>query len=211
MKPAYLYIVIAALVILNLFLLIQFRKNGNLSLAKDHAHKENINNHSDEKAYINLLRGRIQMQAKYNSSIYVDSNATVMDTLGNNRSLKDLITARENLVFFFTQNHCYSCIDGAIPYLESLANQIGYDKIFLLADLNEKRDILTFKSKYNSKLRIYSIGDSSIHNEAKSLNYPFLFLINKSLTGHSLFFVEKDLPQVTEDFMHEMVLKFKNS
>ena len=210
MKPAYLYIVIAALVILNLFLLIQFRKNGNLSLAKDHAHKENINDHSDEKAYINLLRGRIQMQAKYNS-IYIDSNATIMDTLGNNRKLKDVITARENLVFFFTKNHCYSCIDEAIPYLESLANQIGYDKIFLLADLNEKRDILTFKSKYNSKLRIFSIEDSSIHNEAKNLNYPFLFLINKSLTGSSLFFVEKDLPQVTEDFMHEMVMKFKSS
>jgi len=210
MKPAYLYIVIAALVILNLFLLIQFRKNGQLSFTKNSTPKEDTHNHSDERAYINLLRGRIQMQAKYNS-IYIDSNATVMDTLGNNRNLKDLITARENLVFFFTKNHCYSCIDGAIPYLESLANQIGYDKIFLLADLNEKRDILTFKSKYNSKLRIYSIGDSSIHNEAKSLNYPFLFLINKSLTGHSLFFVEKDLPQVTEDFMHEMVMKFKSS
>jgi len=210
MKPAYLYIVIVALVILNLFLLTQFRKNGNLSLAKDHAHKENTNNHSDEQAYINLLRGRIQMQAKYNS-IYIDSNVTIMDTLGNNRKFKDVITARENLVFFFTKNHCYSCIDGAIPYLESLAKQIGYDKIFLLAALNEKRDILTFKSKYNSKLSIFSIEDSSIHNEAKSLNYPFLFLINKSLTGHSLFFVEKDLPQVTEDFMHEMVMKFKSS
>ena len=81
--------------------------------------------------------------------------------------------------------------------------------IFLLADLNEKRDILTFKAKYNSKLRIYSISDSSVHCDAKNLNYPFLFLINKQGSGHSIFFVERDLPEVTGDFIQEMTLYFK--
>ena len=211
MKKSLLYMVIILLAITNVFLLIRIKNGGHFfSSPSADAIGKNSTSYSDQAGYVSLLRGRILMQAKYNN-ISVDSSATIMDTLGHTQRLKQVIGNNESLVFFFTKNHCFSCVDGAIPYLENLAKNIGYDKIFLLADLDEKRDILTFKNKYNSKLRIYSISDSVIHSEAKELNYPFLFLFNKSFTGHSLFFVEKDLPQVTEDFMHEMALKFKRS
>jgi len=199
MKKSLLYMVIILLAITNVFLLIRIKNGGHFfSSPSADAIGKNSTSYSDQAGYVSLLRGRILMQAKYNN-ISVDSSATIMDTLGHTQRLKQVIGNNESLVFFF------------IPYLENLAKNIGYDKIFLLADLDEKRDILTFKNKYNSKLRIYSISDSVIHSEAKELNYPFLFLFNKSFTGHSLFFVEKDLPQVTEDFMHEMALKFKRS
>src|SRR5262245_22990768 len=103
MKQSVLYTVIILLVGINLFLVFRLKKDGNLfSASSDTRPNASGSASSDQAAYISLLRGRILMQAKYNY-ISIDSAATAMDTLGNTKNLRTLVTGDENLVFFFTK------------------------------------------------------------------------------------------------------------
>jgi hypothetical protein len=211
MNSRTLYLFLAVLIVLNFYLLYRLRTqqtNQTLQAQTESNRKPITDSSGDLRQYASSLRGRILIQAKYGTGS-IDPNAKVMDTAGKEVPLSSVITGKENLVFFFTYKHCYSCIDGTIPLLENLANKIGYDKIFVLGDLYERRDILTFKQKYNSKLRIYSIADNMIHAEAKELSFPFMFLLDKQLKIRSLFFAEKDLPEVTSDYLNDIDTYFK--
>lgn len=193
-------IFIAALVILNAFLvfrLFQIRTPGAAT-----SHKIETSPAKDE-AYINLLKGKILMQARYRP-VSVKLNGTVVDTSGQGKTLIDLIDTGGTVVFYFSSRHCYSCIDMAVPKLERLAKSIGLNKVILLAELENKRDIVSYKSKYNSALAFYYSDKDIIESEAKSYTHPFVFILDKAGKTGNPFFVESALPDVTDDFLKEI-------
>jgi hypothetical protein len=175
---------------LNLFLLI---KSRSISPTLE----QNV---SDNGQYISLLRNKILLQTTF-SPVSVNLQSLATDTAGKELVLSELFKDKEKLVFFFTSKHCYSCIDAAIPRLDALANVIGLDKIILLAQMEEKRDIISFKAKYNTRLQIYNVDSFAIRGDAKQVNHPFLFLITNENQPHNPFFVESDLPEVSEDYL----------
>jgi hypothetical protein len=213
MSKSQLYILLTILVVLNIFFVVRYtqvRKPDNAVETTTSSSAHSGHNHDTDSGYINMLRGRIQFQAKYDQ-VTIKPGTKVMDTSGHDIALKDIVSGKENLVFFFSKNHCYTCIDTAVPVLEELAKEIGYDKIMLIGALEEKRDILSFKERYKSRLRIFSVDDGDIVAKAKELNYPFLFILDNSMRASSFFLVEKDLPQITQDFMVEMKAKFSHN
>lgn len=204
-QSRFLYISIFLLLVLNGILLYKITKKD-VPIQDSHQHESNSTEASE---YVNLLRGKIQLQVKYND-ISFSQKSNLTDTNGDSQKIKNIIKDR-SLVFYFNNNHCYSCIDEAVPQLEKLAQEIGYDKIFIFAALDEKRDILSIQQKFKSKLNIYHILDENIISSAKSLNFPFLFVIDKNFQTSRLFFLEKTMPEVTKDYFSEIKLMFLNS
>jgi hypothetical protein len=206
MSKSLLFVLLILMAGLNIFLLFKITSSpANVQTASSENNREGAGNIE----YVRQLRGRILLQAEY-GPVELDPEALVMDSAGKESKLKDIIKSGEALVFFFTSEHCYSCIDGAIPRLENLAKWIGNDKIILLGQMKEKRDILAFKSRYKSNLPIFSISDSAVRSKAKSLNHPFLFLTNKKLQTRNPFFIESNLPEVTDDYLKEIRHHFSN-
>lgn len=199
MSKSVLYSLLIVMVALNLFLLL---KATLISPALEHTT-------SDTSHYTNLLRNKILLQTTF-SPVSVNFQSLATDTAGKELVLDELFKNNETLVFFFTSKHCYSCIDAAIPRLDALANDIGLEKIVLLAELEEKRDIVSFKAKYHSRLQIYEIDSSAVTGEAKNVSHPFLFLITKGRKTHNPFFVESDLPEVSEDYLSLIRTYFMN-
>lgn len=156
----------------------------------------NINLHSDTKKYLdhcNLL-----------------SNSFIPEELKESIPLLNphLWSALESekLVFFIPQNACSSCIQSVLLYLESIAGEIGYDKIMIVINLPHNDKSIQMIDPSDFSFNYYLLN--SFHLKIEELNEPFLFITDKNLKISLLFIPEVATMQQRHDYFHITITSY---
>ena len=191
-----LFGVIILVAVMNLFLLLQI-KDKNRTI---HGVKQEAANHlfkSDQQLQI-LENVKVLSKMQHYIERKPLGNLVLYKMVNDSLFLNDILDEDNKLFFFFSCKGCAPCYEPFLKKLDELAKEVGSDRIVVLAEFFNNRDLKSFWS-YNN-LNVYRINSDLKVFPSKS-SYALAFLLNKDRFIENVIIVDKSNIQLTDDYL----------
>lgn len=97
------------------------------------------------------------------------------------------------------------CLDTALNDLKYFANQIGADKVLILTDYSNSRNLLVFKQINNlTNIMVFNLHGKNLGLTFEKFNKPFYFILNEDFSYQMFFIHEILLPNLTRKYLNEV-------
>ena len=138
---------------------------------------------------------------KYNGLV-LDSTMIMLDNKDSSYTLSKLIDADRKLVFRYSFIHCNVCVDTLMKLVNQFSDEVGKDKIIILAQYANKRDYKNFIRINQVKMPVYHLQDSLC--KADELSIPYFFILENNMTSSNFFMPRKEIPAITEQYLQSI-------
>ena len=147
---------------------------------------------------LSLLFGNMRMHYTY-------ADRQLEDIVLTNKSkeeiwLSDLLKEGDALVFKFSSSNCSTCIQSGFTDLKQIAKNIPQERLIVLADKSNKREIQALSNSMNLVYPIYLVNDTAFSYILRDENVPFVFVIGEDLRMKDLFIPMKELPDYSDTY-----------
>lgn len=168
------YILILSLLFLLALNVINVRIVGNLKKINAQLYKQQI----DYKDKIKELK-HIDSLINESNLTTIDPNLRLLSITGDTISINKL-SQEKKIIIRFNEVACASCIDDIMQTLQKLG--LPPDKVSIISDFRNLKDIFLFNKKYNLNHSTYSLIDSDLKIAMESEFYiPFAFMLDEEL------------------------------
>lgn len=126
------------------------------------------------------------------------SDFDLLDCEGNKITIKQLIDSKPKLVLCINNTMCEQCIIYQLNLIKKHLSKLQNDDIVILASYLTLNDLRIIKKKYNFEhnayfiVRNYKTPDFLLDSRID----PILFIVNNSLDYSSIYFTDKNLPDM---------------
>lgn len=135
---------------------------------------------------------------QYNG-LEIDSIIALHDINDSSYTIRDISQTGHKLVFRYSFIHCDACVDTLMKLVNKFTDEVGRDKVVILAQYASKRDYKNFVRINNVNNCIYHIQDTLC--KADELSIPYLFVLEDNMTVSNFFMPRKEYPNVTEQYL----------
>lgn len=135
---------------------------------------------------------------QYNG-LNIESTITLLDNQDSLYTINEISKKCKKLVFRYSFIHCNACVDTIMKLVNRFSNEVGKDKIVILAQYESKRDYKNFVRVNQIKMPIYHLQDSLC--KADDLSIPYLFVLEDNMTTSNFFLPRKEFPTITEQYL----------
>jgi hypothetical protein len=176
MEKKHLWLLIAFLVLLNVFSICQNKY-------KRTPDKENVVPNHFEFFLSEILKARILSDGRN-----VDPNFLLIDERGDSIFLKKLVSQKTMLVVWISELSCQACVDSVMNrVLNYVKDNSLHDQTLIFADYGNQHYLSAYKRLNQVTLPFYRPIDKNIL-PGLDLAPPFLFVIDSSMRFSNLFF-----------------------
>ncbi|MDR2146922.1 MAG: hypothetical protein LBE91_10735 [Tannerella sp.] len=188
MNKKWLIFIILALLAINIYTMIGFRrfKQQNASeYVNDELHTLKVN------FWTNIENSNIQLEA-----------TSVKDSSNNVLLLNDIWEngQKQMLVCRFSESHCESCVDYSIRQIHHWVDSIGKENLLFLGAYRNNKIFNKTKPLYNiHHLNVYNV--SSLNMPAEELGFPYFFILSSNMTVSNVFVPDKATPAITQNYL----------
>lgn len=144
--------------------------------------------------------------------VSMDEAMPLKDIAGQEFSVKESPHLLQNkIVLRFTQNNCGSCVERELIHLKELAKSIGEENIVCLTSYSGINDLKIFKDSYTANFATYNVPFNTFYkNGYDTLNFPYVFLVDKNLQMSNFFIPAKEIPMLSKAYYTSMVSILKH-
>lgn len=132
----------------------------------------------------------------------IDSTIVLRDANDSSYTVNDIAKTDRKLVFRYSFIHCNACVDTIMKLVNKFANEVGADKVVIIAQYANKRDYKNFVRINQIKTSIYHLQDSLC--KADELSIPYLFVLEDNMTVSNFFMPRKEYPKITEQYLQSI-------
>lgn len=184
--------------VINIFLFVKLHKtNKSLSIAisNEHVVKTKLIQNIDYQ----------ESQINYSGKRFVGKN-TILDTI------KKLTENSPKIFMSFNEYACESCLNMAFSLLDSIGNEIGYERIIVLTNFDNNNYAISLSKKYQDKfnvLNIDTINFGFLENKeflTKDINY---FIMDDKMLSYFFFYYSLNFPSLNKSY-HDAIIKYFN-
>ncbi len=163
--------------------------------------KNNIAQFYDDYGVKSMFSYDYIKSLQYNG-IMLDSSTTLLDRNDTIYTLSDFMNEERKLVFRYSFIHCNACVDTLMKLVNKFSDEVGDDKVVILAQYANIRDYKNFVRINNIKHSIYQLQDSLC--KADELSIPYLFVLEDNMTISNFFLPRKEYPKITEQYLESI-------
>lgn len=129
---------------------------------------------------------------------------------GERMLLSQLLNENYFLFFRYNENSCGSCVDFIIPYIQRLSDEVGKEKIIILASYTENRFLKFFKKEKKIQNRFFNLSEKRLGIELDAKDLPYLFIMNNDKIINLAFVPQKAIPLSTERYFELIKSRLRN-
>ena len=163
--------------------------------------KQIVSQFYDDYGVKSMLSYDYMKSLQYNG-IMLDSSTTLLDRNDTIYTLSDFMNEERKLVFRYSFIHCNACVDTLMKLVNKFSDEVGDDKVVILAQYANIRDYKNFVRINNIKHSIYQLQDSLC--KADELSIPYLFVLEDNMTISNFFLPRKEYPKITEQYLESI-------
>lgn len=116
----------------------------------------------------------------------ISKNLIISSFNDNIRSFNDL--PKPSVIMRYSELNCGVCVDSTVAYVKKLEQNLGIPVTYI-SSYSNRRDVILFKELNGIGSNIYKTNFISKYD---SLNYPYLYVIDKDFVQKSLYFPKKE-------------------
>lgn len=170
-------------------------------------------NLTKKESEISLVRNEIgellfKEIVKYQINNTRIENAFLYDVDGDSIQLFEFFK-HSRIVLHYSELSCLDCVNEEINRLKSISDQIGKDRLLIIASYFNKRDLFLFK-RINGlvDIDVYRIKENATGLISDSLNIPTIMIIDSTLCIRETFFPNVLYPGKSEKYFNNMLKKY---
>lgn len=205
-EKRFLILIIAALIIINIFSLIRFL---NLKQLKNIIEANGIHQQTITTDELHTYRHNFKVNI-LNSNLVIE-NLDIKDSLNITFPIKKIFDDKQEsiLVYRFSQMHCESCVNSSIQITQNWVDSVGINNVVFLGNHRNNR-------VFNKTIPLYGIQGLKVYNcpkiniPAEDIEYPYFFVLDSNLQISNLFVPDKATPFITNSYLKNVSKKLKN-
>lgn len=157
--------------------------------------------------------GRIETLKEYrlNEVILNGTNMhadfSVVDIWENKKKMSEIISDN-TLILRYSEMHCEVCVDSIVKKLNVYKDSIGLQNIILLTTSQNFGYMRRFKKINSIPFGIYNM-DKALDSVLVDIGMPYLFVYSTlSKRINNVFVPQKEAPQLTDEYLHSILMKY---
>lgn len=122
---------------------------------------------------------------------------------GERVHLSDLAAGQKKLIYYISERGCSMCYKPFLHKLSLLVDEMGNDKIIVLAMFNKSRALKAFLQNEKVGLTIYRITEEpAVYPESN--DYSFAFMLTKDMSLENVHITDKSNQPLSDDYLSIM-------
>ena len=118
------------------------------------------------------------------------------------------VISDNTLILRYSEMHCEVCVDSIVKRLNVYKDSIGLQNIVLLTTSQNFGYMRRFKKINRIPFGIYNI-DEALDSVLVDIGMPYLFVYSTlSKRINNMFIPQKEDPQLTDEYLHSILMKY---
>lgn len=157
------------------------------------------------EAELNLRKENLIFREKHqmlNNQSEVDSNFTLIPDYDatSEVSLVSLLDNEEKLVFNFSDLTCSSCLNSEMKQLRKFINNVGRDKVIILANFLRHEDLILFKRINQIEVPLFNKQGEALGFSLEDSGTIFMFTLDHNLKAENFFIPDENFPELSTEY-----------
>lgn len=154
---------------------------------------------------IEELRSRVLLHSRFSGHIEIPEN-NKLKTIKGDLQYFTKVFSELNIVLYINSNQCDSCINDAIDKVEKYLKKHPEFNYIIISKGFNLRELKLMRANRNIHAEIYSLINNKIafFNRMDEVQYPYYFLVNKSLEVSNVFFPIKSSSTLEDRYFKQV-------
>jgi hypothetical protein len=122
--------------------------------------------------------------------------------------LKSVLGGEAHLILRLPRANCQLCMDSILYYFKKFNTGVPPQRIVILSNFDNARQIETFKGTYALEYEVYHLDDSDIVLPLDKANLPYCFVSDSTLKAKCVFIPEIKMPDVSQQYFSLLQHRF---
>jgi transcriptional regulator with XRE-family HTH domain len=184
-KNVFFYITLC-LVILNMILLIKYKRIGDIYKEEEIMYKNGLSVLASKVAFYKSL-----YQISFNNNNCPVNLSQKVVSIKDTINLNDIFKKGDSfLVFKYSYQDCNTCIDKVYQKLDYYKDSLPY-KTVVFTNQRNLRDLLSESSRNSKLIPVYSLSGNKLCETIDGIHSPILFILNEQHKISSIFKIQK--------------------
>lgn len=164
-----------------------------------------------QKSDVQMGRIETLKEYRFNEVILNGTNMhadfSVVDIWENKKKMSEIISDN-TLILRYSEMHCEVCVDSIVKKLNVYKDSIGLQNIVLLTTSQNFGYMRRFKKINSIPFGIYNM-DEALDSVLVDIGMPYLFVYSTlSKRINNVFVPQKEAPQLTDEYLHSILMKY---
>ena len=203
-KAKWLWALCGVLVLLNVYSLFERNK---VQQVKEKLNIEHQNLAGSFEIFQNNIQERTLLELQTEQQV-LDITLPISNPSLEERIPLEEVLNEKKLVFKYSEVTCQVCVDQVFAKIDTLINAVDQDRLLLMANYENPRDLYTFKRVNNIDQIIFNLGEEKLGLAAEQSSGPLFFVAYPNGKISHLFLPDKSMPRLTDEYIKFMRTNF---